>query len=459
MKSIDNQLKFSQLRKKFPSFVYQNYTFRLENATLYLKFKFSLSDKYTFEPELEIPARKFYNWDALSPTQMDTLVFHIGMIELISYWKLACPPKIVVQPFKLSEEQLAFWKKIYYHGLGEFFYLNGIQTSQADFVEIESESEIPFSKADFPLSQKVLVPVGGGKDSVVSLELLRTQNEVIPFIINPRPASSNCTLVAGFSEQQTAVVNRKLDPLMLQLNDQGFLNGHTPFSALLAFVSLLVAAGAGLRYIALSNESSANEPTVPGTQINHQYSKSIDFERDFRNYVARYIHPEIDYFSFLRPLNELQIAKLFSRFTAYHQVFRSCNAGSKTDSWCGKCSKCLFSWIILSPFIEQQKLEQLFSKNLLTDPALAPTLDELSGHSAIKPFECVGTISEVNVALQALAQQTEPLDFPVLLRHYQTQVTTEMNDNSQFEKMIAAWHTPHFLTDHFAQILKQALYD
>lgn len=459
MKSIENQIKFLKLREQFPRFVYESYTFRLENGVMSLKFKFVLSDTYTFEPQIEIPARSFYNWERLSTAQLSNLVFHIGMIELISYWKLTCSSEIVVKPFKLSNEQIAFWEKLYFHGLGEFFYLNGIQTTQNDFVAITSESEKVLSKTDLPLSNKVLVPVGGGKDSVVSLELLRRQNEVVPFIINPRPASSNCAQVAGFSLAQTAVVQRKLDPLMLQLNDQGFLNGHTPFSAMLAFVSLLVAAGAGLGYIALSNESSANEPTVPGTQINHQYSKSLDFERDFRNYVAQFIHPKMAYFSFLRPLNELQIAKLFSQFPAYHVVFRSCNVGSKTDSWCGKCPKCLFTWIILSPFIAQPKLEGLFSKNLLADPLLQSTLDELSGLSAVKPFECVGTISEVNAALQEQLQQYESQNFPVLLAHYRAQTQHENHTIAQLESLLSEWQADHFLPIQFVQTLKQALYD
>jgi hypothetical protein len=459
LKSLDSQIKFIQLRKRFPLFVYQSYTFRIEKATLFLKFKFSLSEKYTFEPELEIPARSFYNWKALSPAQMDKLVFHIGMIELISYWKLSCSPQIIVKPFRLNTEQIAFWEKLYFHGLGEFFYLNGIQTSQNDFVTITSESDRAFSTLNLPLSNKVLVPVGGGKDSVVSLALLRKQFEVIPFIINPRPANSNCAFVAGFSPDETAVVNRKLDPLLLQLNDQGFLNGHTPFSALLAFVSLLVAAGTGLRYIALSNESSANEPTVPGTQINHQYSKSLDFEQDFRHYVAQHIHQEMDYFSFLRPLNELQIAKLFSQFPAYHPVFKSCNVGSKTDSWCGKCPKCLFTWLILSPFIAQPKLERLFNKNLFADPALITTLDELSGLSAIKPFECVGTISEVNAALHELLKQHKENDLAILLQHYKENQQLKNSEKATLKKLLSQWQTEHFLPAPFAQTLKQALYD
>ncbi|MDA3942455.1 MAG: hypothetical protein PF694_02810 [Bacteroidetes bacterium] len=459
MKSIDRQSKFQELRDKYPWFVYQSYTFRFKNGMLQLKFNFNLADKYLFEPELEIPARHFYDWEAIPIPQLENLIFHIGMIELISYWKCSCAPKIIVKPFNLTAEQITFWKKLYFHGLGEFFYLNGLNPSQHDFVTINSDSERELEMLDRQLDAKVLVPVGGGKDSVVSLELLRTTHKVIPFIINPRPASIRCAAVAGFEAQQTAVVNRKLDPLLLQLNEEGFLNGHTPFSALLAFVSLLTAAGAGLRYIALSNESSANEPTVPGTEINHQYSKSIDFERDFSAYVGRYIHRELSYFSFLRPLNELQIAQLFSRFEAYHPVFRSCNAGSKTDSWCGKCSKCLFTWIILSPFIKHQKLLQLFGKNLLEDAALHPILDELSGRSVIKPFECVGTLDEVNAALGDLKIKSPFDDMPLLLKKYQITDRAISSEKSALEEQLTAWQETHFLPESFSELLNRALYD
>ena len=288
---------------------------------------------------------------------------------------------------------------------------------------------------DMPLEEKTLIPVGGGKDSVVTLEMLRDEMPVIPLIVNPRGATIDCVKAAGYTMDDVAVINRTLDPTMLRLNQEGFLNGHTPFSALLAFISILIGFGTGSKYIALSNESSANESTVPGTDINHQYSKSIEFERDFREYVAMHLNEEIQYFSFLRPLSEMQIASFFSRCEAYHGVFKSCNAGSKTDSWCGKCPKCLFTWIILSPFLSKEKLTAIFGKDLMADASLQPIFEELNGTAAVKPFECVGTVEEVRACMEAVGGNRDGVN-----------------------EILRRFNEENFLPERFVDILKSKLY-
>ena len=204
------------------------------------------------------------------------------------------------------------------------------------------------------------------------------------------------------------------------LNRQGFLNGHTPFSALAAFSSLLAARMYGLSYIALSNESSANESTVAGSTVNHQYSKSFKFEMDFHRYRERYLPGSAYYFSLLRPLSEFQIAKYFAGQKQYHRVFRSCNAGSKTDSWCGRCPKCLFVYLILSPFLESREVEAIFGRNMLEDVSLRPTLEQLIGMQEEKPFECVGSRDEINTAtvLAIDRMEREGKALPALLAFY-----------------------------------------
>ena len=233
---------------------------------------------------------------------------------------------------------------------------------------------------------------------------------------------------------------------MLLLNQEGFLNGHTPFSALLAFITLLIGVGSGSKYIALSNESSANESTVPGTDINHQYSKSVAFERDFREYVALHLNSEIQYFSFLRPLNEMQIASLFSQCTAYHEVFRSCNAGSKTDSWCGKCPKCLFTWIILSPFLTRERLTEIFGKDLMRDPELKPIFEELNGTSAVKPFECVGTVEEVRACVDEMKDREGTI------------AEVSPKAEATVDEILKRFNEENFLPSKFVEILKSRLY-
>ena len=450
---MSNQAKYDSLRATFETFCYDGFHYSVENGEFFAQFDFVLSPEITFHPCFRIPYRKFYHWQDISKPLLDNLIFHIGMIELISYWKIACPKQVIIKPYALDEEQIRWWKKLYFNGLGEFFYINGIETTIDDFMQIKSEiSPLPaVGRNDNLLTEQTLIPVGGGKDSVVTLELLKNRVPAIPLIINPRGATNECLAAAGFDEDQAAIIKRTLDPTMLKMNAEGYLNGHTPFSAMLAFYTILLGFATKSKYIALSNESSANEPTVPDTEINHQYSKSVAFENDFRHYVAKYIDSNIQYFSFLRPLNELQIAKLFSRSKEYRKAFKSCNAGSKTDSWCGRCPKCLFTWLALSPFISRGELADIFGKDLLKDNNLRPILDQLDGSVEVKPFECVGTVGEVRACINNILQHDDNLGDTILDGVAKT-------DDMTVEDYISQFDDGNNLQPLFKNILKEALH-
>ncbi len=424
-----NGEKYDAFRRRYPVFEYRGWHWEVTGEGLRLWFDFKMGE-VEFHPTALVEGREFLGLadTPQSPLKetLDWIVFNIGMVELVSYWKCACPPPVVVSCGSLTEEQVAFWKKLYWNGLGEFFYTNGISETQEAFMKVSSAAthyplpttHYPLPTTHYPLSTHYLVPIGGGKDSVVTLELLRRAGKRIrPLIMNPRGATVECARVAGFPMEEVLVIRRTIDPTLLELNKQGYLNGHTPFSAMLAFYTLLASALTGIPNVALSNESSANESTVLGTNVNHQYSKSLEFEDDFRKYLPTY-----NYFSFLRPLSELQIAMLFSRFEAYHDVFRSCNAGSKEDVWCGHCAKCLFAYIILSPFIAPERLNRIFGKSMLDDETLRHEFRQLIGAAETKPFECVGTVDEVNTAL-SMALERWYLDAgkarPALLEGYE----------------------------------------
>ena len=464
---MSNQAKYDSLRATFESFIYEDFHYSVENGEFHAVFDFVLKPSYChferseaesrnplnveFHPCFKIPSRSFYHWNDIPKPLLDNIIFHIGMIELISYWKIACPKQVIVKPFALDEEQVKWWKKLYFNGLGEFFYVNGIQTSINEFMTLTSFRAERSVVEKSHLKEQTLIPVGGGKDSVVTLELLKNCIPAIPLIINPRGATNNCVAAAGYTEEQTAIIKRTLDPTMLKMNAEGYLNGHTPFSAMLAFYTVLLGFATKSKYIALSNESSANEPTVPDTEINHQYSKSVAFENDFRHYVKKYIDTDIQYFSFLRPLNELQIAKFFSRAKDYHKVFRSCNAGSKTDSWCGKCPKCLFTWLALSPFLKRSELTDIFGKDLLKDNDLRHTLDQLDGSVEVKPFECVGTVGEVRACVNKILQTDDNLRDTILDGVTKT-------DDMTVEDYVAQFDEANNLPELFKNIMKEALH-
>ena len=451
------QEKFDQLREEYPFLEYNNFEVNIDLAGLHVIYEYNLAGKYTFRPGFSIPRRRFFlnfpTAETIKSPLYQNLLFHIGLIELISYWKAACPPQVMIKGQILSEKQVSWWKNVYFQGLGEFFYTNDIKSSPEAFMQILSAGEsIPVQKAD--LDNTVIVPVGGGKDSVVTLELLSNMVTVRPFIMNPRGATLECVRVAGFGNEGFIEVNRRLDPLLLELNTSGFLNGHTPFSALLAFYSLLVSAVSGHRHIALSNESSANEPTVAGTDVNHQYSKSFAFESDFRDYVKEFISADFNYFSFLRPLNELQIARLFAEHVKYYPVFKSCNAGSKTDIWCCNCPKCLFAFTILSPFIPMIELVHIFGQNLFELPQMLRYLKELTGIDDVKPFECVGTIDEVNVALHMFIAKHQHEKLPLLIDYYSNTTNFLPHKTGLADKILNEFNEEHFLEPEFLKIIK-----
>jgi UDP-N-acetyl-alpha-D-muramoyl-L-alanyl-L-glutamate epimerase len=204
---------------------------------------------------------------------------------------------------------------------------------------------------------------------------------------------------------------------LAKLNQEGSAyNGHIPISAIFASVGTIVAILTGKCDVVMSNEYSANEPTLEyqGVAINHQYSKSQEFERDYQKLLSILFGDSIRYYSLLRPYSEVRIAELFSQsaFDKYKDVFSSCNRAfvhtSDRMSWCGECSKCAFTFLALSPFIERSQLEAIWGgKNLLLDPELQATYKQLLGIEGDKPLDCVGEVKESRAAMR-MAQEKYP---------------------------------------------------
>jgi len=410
-------MTFTALREQYPEFIFHGASDRYTSGKLCITYQFEITGLCSFAPTWEIPCEE----PDLSDPALQRLIFSLGMTELVSYWKITCSPTVRIRQ-QITPEQAEWWKRLYFGGLGEFFYRNGIETDFDSFMQIVCEGDaLPDAQAQKPLSGK-LIPVGGGKDSIVTLNLLKDQlGDAFAFQINHRDSSEQAALYAGIPKARILEPKRTLDPNMLECNKRGFLNGHTPFSAIVAFSSVLTAYLHGLQSVILSNESSASEATVSEAEVNHQYSKSYAFERDFAAYEKAYLKTGVRYFSLLRPLTEFQIARYFASLpTAYHEIFRSCNAGAKEDKWCGHCAKCLFVAVILSPFLPYAEIVRLLRSDIFNLPEMEPVLKELCGALPNKPFECVGSRKEVNISLCLAAaraeQHGEPL--PLLLKAY-----------------------------------------
>lgn len=447
---MNKSLEFKEYREKYKEFYYNSYSITEDDEKINIEFEFEIPNLTKFNPTITILKKKF-NFKSIESDYVKNMVFHIGLIELISYWKSTCSPKIIIKCGYLDKEQINWWKKLYYYGLGELFYTNNIEVGKEEFVQIEctnKTSSINYNTIEDKL-EGYIIPIGGGKDSVVTLETLKIdrKNDYC-LIINPKPVTLECAKIAGLKNENIIEIYRSIDPNLIELNNKGFINGHTPFSAMLAFVSYLVAYLLSKKYVALSNENSANESNVENRKINHQYSKSFEFECDFEEYSDKYLKASVKYFSFLRPLNELQIAKLFAKHEQYHKIFKSCNAGSKGKEWiwCCECAKCLFAYIILSPYLYKEKLVNIFGTDMFEKQDLLNTFLELTGNGETKPFDCVGTFEEVNFAVIKTIHNIENKneELPYLLKYYKNNFKTDMpqediterynNDNNLNEK-------------------------
>jgi len=420
------------LRTKYPKFVYQKYSHKISGNNLEIFFDFKTGPDISFQPKLLIKNISTEMIKRIGEGALDNLIFNLGMIESLSYWKATCSKEIIVRAGYLSKNQIRWWKELILDGMGQYFFENKIDFRKPDFIDIKSESLKQNKEIRVNQSNRILVPVGGGKDSIVTLEILKKAKKNIGcFSLNPTDAAMRIMKISGC--KNPIIVRRIIDDRLLKMNRRGFLNGHTPFSAYLAFLSFLLAAVFDYKYIALSNERSSNEGNVKylGKEINHQWSKSFEFEQRFRSYSKKYLNGGIEYFSFLRPLYEIQIAKLFSRHSKYFPIFLSCNEAYKTNSdrkkplkkWCGKCSKCLFAFVILYPFIEENVLIDIFGKNLFKEKGLMPIIEELTGQKRFKPFECVGTIKESLAAFYMSWQKAKKAgDLPLLLNYFEKRI-------------------------------------
>lgn len=417
----DNMLdSFVKLRSKYPEFVYEDFTVEDADSKYVVTYYFHIGE-IELKPKITILKEDISN-DNVDYDYLCYLFFQYGLFDLMSYYKLTCSPRLVIKPMYINDEQCSFFKKVLFNGLGEYFYKNGIDIDYDNFLEIIVESNKKYSLPKFDDYSGNLIPIGGGKDSIVSMELLKNYKSDNKFFMLERnlysknEAGYQSIYTGGYDDSDIVVFKNELDLELLELNKRGFLNGHIPISACISMASFILAYLNNKKYIVLSNEASANEGNMEGINVNHQYSKSYEYEKDFQDYSIKYLNPNIFYFSLLRGWNEYQIVQEFLKHKEYLSVFRSCNRGTKQNIWCNHCSKCLYVYIMLYPYLDDEEMKLVFENDMLNDKTLEDVFLDLILPDRLKPFECVGTRLEINFALQEALRNKK--EYPYLLKLY-----------------------------------------
>lgn len=361
--------------------------------------------------------------DHVASATRDGLLRLLSLAASLSYFKAYAPGSIDV-PGGLTSREREFLDELTRNGLGEFAYVNGLPEVFRTEITGPTLPDVPLARQEGRPAQRVLVAVGGGKDSIVSIEALRSAGyDIGLFAVNDYEPIRATAQAAGLP---LTTARRTLDPALFRLNAAGAPNGHVPVTAVNSMVALLSALALGYDTVAFSNEASSSYGNVlwHGRTINHQWSKGLEFERLLRDSLP------VDaptYVSLLRPLTELRIARRFASHDQYHRVFTSCNRAfrlqeAERTSWCADCPKCRFVFLCLSPFVSREQLLAIFGgRDMFADPRQAEGFRELLGADGLlKPFECVGEPDECRVALAMVREHPdwqghEFLDSPAIV--------------------------------------------
>ena len=350
----------------------------------------------------------------------------LHLIAGVSYYKAGVPPKIEVADGPLDDATADLLDALYLHGLAEFAYRNGLDLRGRIAFPRAASAPSPAGgrgaggggthspqAPSLGLPKRTLVPIGGGKDSLVAVEAIKS-------IAGDATAVwvGNSALIAACAERTglpTLNIQRELAPALFELNQRGAWNGHIPVTAVNSAILAVAAILYGHDSIAFANERSASAATLEyeGQQVNHQWSKGYAFEKLLSDWLHTHVAADLDYCSLLRPFSELAITRAFAKLTPYFDAFSSCNRNFRllgpkpADRWCGQCPKCHFVFLALAPFLPKPRLLAIFGRNLLDDETQAAGFDALLEYQDHKPFECVGEGAEARAAMVALSQRPE----------------------------------------------------
>jgi hypothetical protein len=438
---------------QYKEFVFENYHHDPTVSTLSLRYRFADGPRFEEKLVFDFMPRQ------LSPEASEVLdrIFRlIFLMSGVSYYKAFVPRTLICEPFPVDCTTAEFLQKFYEKGLAEFAYKNRISLRR--HLEIRCSDTMPASPIALDMPRRTCVPVGGGKDSIVTLECLKRSGEpLILFSLGDAEPIRACIAVAGLPFIR---VHRRLDRGLFELDAAGALNGHVPITGILSAIALACAVRAGCDAIAMSNEHSASAPNlrVDDAEVNHQFSKSLEFEDDFSEYVRNHISPSIAYFSLLRPFSEIEIARRFAKYREYFRIFRSCNAAfrqsptARPRGWCGDCPKCRFVFLALAPFIAKAELIGIFGNNLLDDETQRDGFAQLCGWQEYKPFECVGEITESAAVMSYLANHPDWREDAVVRQLQAGFAALRQQDPSEYQALAEVRHS-HRVPDFYMAML------
>ncbi len=393
-------------------FIYQEVRVGADKRTVHFDYTlarggktYSLSERFVFPVELRD--------NDIQRASLRAMHIALG----ISYYKIFLPSAIE-HPYVMDAGEAAFWNDVWRGGLGEFLYVNRLSPDKLAQFSAHAGTNLALPAATTTASPSALLGIGGGKDSIVAGEMLKRAN--VPtegFVMATGEQLGQAKAVAEVMHIPLHVVERTLDKQLLTLQEQpGAYKGHVPISLIFGLVGTALAVALGKDYVVVANEASASIPRHAsdfGT-VNHQWSKSFSSEQKLQSFVHEHVALNVTYFSAIRELTSVAVAKLFARYPAYFEVFTSDNFVFRIDPskrpnarWSLESPKSLSSFILLAPWLSETDMLRVFGYDFLDEASLQTLFLELLGRQGEQPLDCVGTTDELVLSLNLAAEQNK----------------------------------------------------
>ncbi|MDB5182401.1 MAG: hypothetical protein JWO47_185 [Candidatus Saccharibacteria bacterium] len=364
----------------------------------------------------------------------------------VSYYKIFLPPSIE-QPYQMDAGEAAFWNDVFRNGLGEFLYVNKLSKDKvAQFAAQDGQEFAPSEVLD--LDEKAILGIGGGKDSIVAGELLKKLNvDLSGFVMATGEQLGQSKSVADVMGIPISAIGRTLAPELMNLQMQpGAYKGHVPISLIFGLVGVVMALTEGASMVVVANEASSSTPTTEweGEAVNHQWSKSFGFEKSLQAYVKQHIAEGVTYFSAIRPLTSIGVAKKFAALPQYFEVFTSDNFVFRIDPakrpsgrWSLESPKSLSSYILLAPWLSEADIARTFTIDFMNEETLEPLFKELTGLEGHPPLDCVGTVEELVLSLNLAFKQGKYVNTHLMKLAKTSRLIQDKDWDTEAEKLLA----------------------
>ena len=254
------------------SFEFLDYSFEQSTA----KFRYQGKDDIIFTETVDFaPAEVDYD-----PEVLESALFLAFIVIGTSYYK-ASPTTSVKIKQDLTPFQADFFNKIYQEGLSQYAFENNL--TRNDLAHFTSSDITPSSHSTFTKEQS-LVLLSGGKDSLLSTEIIRESHEPfrVMFITSQK---SYPAIIDEFNNP--IIVRRHIDKE--NLKQAGGLNGHVPVSLITESLGLIQAIliGASKLEIGIGKEGLEPHAKIQDLAVNHQWSKTVEAQTLMKEYIKK----------------------------------------------------------------------------------------------------------------------------------------------------------------------------